>query len=256
MTGAMATAAKVIGVIPSRFGASRFPGKPLAKINDKEMILHVLAGAKSSKLMSELFVATDDERIAQVVKDHGGQVLMTPADCPTGSDRIWAAVKDKNFDIVVNIQGDEPLVTGELIDSLVEPLLKDRGVEMGTLAHPLSREELVSENSVKVIVNQHSQAIYFSRFAIPYSRESVAASSDYVSLKHIGLYAYRKDFLKKYCAQEPVALEKAEALEQLRALYMGAKIHVVKTDYRSWGVDVPEDIKKIESLMRSRHEKK
>ena len=237
---------KIIGVIPARYAATRFPGKPLAMIAGREMILHVLDGAKKARSLEAVYVATDDERIARVVRNHGGEVLMTSEDCATGTDRIWQAVKDKNFEVVVNIQGDEPLVTGELIDSLVAPMLANTSLEMATLAHPLSFEELHEPNSVKVVVNEGSQALYFSRFAIPYSRMEAPKHNISGAMKHIGLYAYRKAFLSRYCAHSQVELERAEALEQLRALYMGARIHVVPTEYRSVGVDSPEDIKKIE----------
>lgn len=244
---------KAVGVIPARFESTRFPGKPLAKINGKEMILWVAEGAKQSKLLSDVYVATDDERIARIVEKHGFKFVMTDSSLPTGSDRIWAAVKDKDFDIIVNIQGDEPLVNGALIDSLIQPMLNDSNVQMSTLAHPLSETELNSENSVKVILNKNSEAIYFSRFAIPFSREKFnpQKASGQV-LKHIGMYGYKKTFLKQYCESGPTFVENAESLEQLRALYLGARIKIIQTDYRSWGVDVPSDIQIIEQKLKER----
>jgi 3-deoxy-manno-octulosonate cytidylyltransferase (CMP-KDO synthetase) len=246
---------KTIGVIPARYESSRFPGKPLAKILGQEMIAHVYNGAKKSKILSDLIVATDDSRILDFCKSKNIKAVMTPKDCPTGTDRLWQTVQSTLADIVVNIQGDEPLVTGELIDELVEPLLDKPTLQMSTLAHTISIEELLSPNSVKVLVNRDSHAIYFSRFPLPYSKldRSQMENPDFeISnqvLKHIGLYAYRYSFLKQYCAQAPVDMEIAEALEQLRALDMGAQIYVGRTTYRSWGVDSPNDIFKIEELL-------
>jgi 3-deoxy-manno-octulosonate cytidylyltransferase (CMP-KDO synthetase) len=231
---------RVIGVIPARFASTRFPGKPLAKIKGKEMILWVLEGALTAKSLSEVIVVTDDARIEKVVTAAGGKAVMTDSDLPSGSDRIWAAVKSLPVDIIVNIQGDEPLVKGELVDQLVEPLLKDAKLEMSTLAHEISKEELSSPNSVKVVLDGKSNALYFSRLAMP------------GSLKHIGMYAYRKDFLKMYCDTPQIEIEKAESLEQLRALYLGATIRVVKVKEKSWGVDTPEDLAKIEQMLGGR----
>lgn len=238
---------RVIAVIPARYSSTRFPGKPLAKIKNKAMITWVIDGAKQAKLVDEVLVATDDERIAEVVRQSGIQAIMTDSSLPSGSDRIWAAVKGLHCDVIINVQGDEPLVTGALIDSLIRPMLEDPHLEMATLAHPLSLEELKSENSVKVIVNQKSEAIYFSRFPIPYSREM--AQGEYCSLKHIGMYAYKKTFLQSYCAAPQAEIEQGECLEQLRALYLGARIKVIPVNQRSWGVDSPGDVAKIEQLL-------
>jgi 3-deoxy-manno-octulosonate cytidylyltransferase (CMP-KDO synthetase) len=242
----------VWGVIPARFGSTRFPGKPLVKIQGLELIAWVIRAAKSARLLDQVIVATDDSRIAEVAKRENAQAVMTDSNLPSGSDRVWAAIQSKPVDIVLNIQGDEPLITGLLIDSLVRPLLQDQNLEMATMAHPLSLEELNSENSVKVVVNEHSEALYFSRFPIPYSR--VKADSDFVlgAMKHIGIYAYKVSFLQKYCRCKPVEIESAEALEQLRALYLGARIKVIPTDERSWGVDVPGDVQVIEKLLQAR----
>jgi 3-deoxy-manno-octulosonate cytidylyltransferase (CMP-KDO synthetase) len=239
---------KVLGVIPSRFASTRFPGKPLAKIQDKEMIAWVIEGAMTAKSLSEVWVATDDSRIAEVAKKFGAKVAMTDSALPSGSDRIWAAVKDEKCDFIVNIQGDEPLVTGKLIDALVAPLLGTPSLEMSTLAHAISIEELNSLNSVKVVVDENSDALYFSRFPIPHSRDNAEPTKG--SLKHIGMYAYRKNFLERFCAAPQCDIEKAESLEQLRALFLGAKIRVVQVNEASWGVDTPEDLQVIESRLR------
>ncbi|GIL18229.1 MAG: 3-deoxy-manno-octulosonate cytidylyltransferase [Oligoflexia bacterium] len=241
---------KVFGVIPARYGSTRFPGKPLVKIKGKELITWVIDGARQAKLVDQVLVATDDQRIAEVVVRSGVQAIMTDSDLPSGSDRIWAAVRNQPCDVILNIQGDEPLITGGLVDALVRPMLEDPHLEMATLAHPLSSEELVSENSVKVIVNQRSEALYFSRFPIPYSR--LKPTQGFCSLKHIGMYAYRKTFLERYCAAPQAEIEQAESLEQLRALYLGARIKVISVNQKSWGVDTPEDVAKIEQLLGDR----
>lgn len=245
---------KMIGVIPARYASTRFPGKPLEKIDGRPMIQWVIEGARQSRLVNEIIVATDDQRIAEAATVLGCQAVMTDSNLPSGSDRIFAAVKEMNIDVVVNIQGDEPLITGELIDSLAQAFINQPRLEMATLGHPLSDEELTSMNAVKVLLNQQNEAIYFSRLPIPYSRHSskeVDASA--VCLKHVGMYAYRKDFLATFCQTPPCAIEKAESLEQLRALFLGAKIKVIPVSEASLGVDTPEDLKKVEEFLRRKH---
>jgi 3-deoxy-manno-octulosonate cytidylyltransferase (CMP-KDO synthetase) len=165
---------RVLGVIPARYASTRFPGKPLAKINNLEMLAWVIRGSKQSRLLSEVLVATDDKRIVAVAEREGVRAIMTDSDLPSGSDRIWAAVANEDCEIILNIQGDEPLINGALIDQLVQPMLQDKDLAMGTLAHVISYEELHSLNAVKVLVNDKSEAIYFSRFPIPYSRQEVS----------------------------------------------------------------------------------
>ena len=240
---------KVIGVIPARFSSTRFPGKPLAKILGKPMIQWVIEGTKKSKLISEVWVATDHPEIQSVAVSSGARVAMTDPNLATGSDRVWSAVKSESFDIVVNIQGDEPLIEGKILDALVEPMLKDSSVSMATLGRMMDLEALQSSNTAKIVLNKNGEALYFSRFPIPFSKQ-VATEKPTGCLKHIGLYAYRKDFLQRFCEQPPVEIELLEGLEQLRALYLGAKIKVVKVDSDSWGVDTPDDVEKIEKRMR------
>ncbi len=252
----------IIGIIPARYASTRFPGKPLALIQGRPMILHVCDGASKSKSLDQILVATDDSRIFDVVKSAGYQAVMTPQDCETGSDRVYAAglswgqSTGKTPDIVVNIQGDEPLVSPEQLDALVRPLRENSELAMSTLAHEMSWDELDSSNVVKVICTEQKQAIYFSRFAIPYSRgvspEMKAKSARPVCLRHIGLYGYRWSFLESYCKTAPASLEILEGLEQLRALQMGAQIHVETVTQKSWGVDSPEDILKIEKLLEEK----
>lgn len=248
---------KVIAVIPARFASTRFPGKPLAKIQGKEMILWVIEGAMTAKLVDQVLVATDDERIANVVGQAGYNYVLTDATLPSGTDRIFAAIKSLEFDIVINVQGDEPLITGHLIDQLVRPMLATEvglaGPEMATLAHAISHSELYSLNAVKVVLDGADQALYFSRFPIPYSRAPVPAEGVVAGVyKHIGMYAYKMDFLRRFCGAPQSSLEVAESLEQLRALTLGARIQVVLVDQPSWGVDTPEDLAKIEEILRTR----
>lgn len=238
-----------IGVIPARFGSTRFPGKPLAVINGKPMLQWVIEGARRSKKLSDILVATDDRRIAELGRSLHAEVVMTAADLPSGSDRVWAAVKDRNVEVVVNIQGDEPLLEGALLDELVAPFESEPSLNMATLGKSPEAGDLESRTTAKIVLNQKGEAIYFSRFPIPYSRVD-APQGGAICMKHIGIYAYRKQFLSEFCAHGPTPLEEAEGLEQLRALYLGARISVVRVDHESWGVDTPEDVKKIEQIMR------
>lgn len=242
---------KFIGVIPARYASTRFPAKPLALLHGKPMIQWVVEGARRSKLLTEVIVATDHDEIRTAAEAAGAKVVMTASDLPSGTDRIHAATKKMDFDVVVNIQGDEPLVTGELIDNLVGLFQKDSSLDMATLAHPISLEELESVNAVKVVVNYKDEALYFSRYAIPYSRiPGVKAPALTGCLKHIGMYAYTKNLLKQFCEASPAEIEVAESLEQLRALYLGAKIKVLRVKEASLGVDTPEDLAKLEKILR------
>ncbi len=241
---------KILGVIPARYGSTRFPGKPLVNLKGRPLIQWTIEGAKKSKLLSEVIVATDDERIKVAAEAVGVKVAMTPSDLPTGSDRIHAAIKNIECDVVVNIQGDEPLVTGELIDRLAQVFIDEPKMDMATLAHPITEEDLQSPNAVKVVMNHKDEALYFSRYAIPYSRSKASEMGTYEGcLKHIGMYAYSKSFLKQFCEAPPALIEKAESLEQLRALYLGAKIKVIRVKEASLGVDTPEDLVRLEKLL-------
>lgn len=240
---------RVLGVIPARYGSTRFPGKPLVEIAGKPLLQWVIEGAASSKSINELLVATDDPRIAALSKKLGVRAIMTDSDLPSGSDRVWAAVKDEACDMALNIQGDEPLIRGEPLDQLIACFDNQPEVMMATLGRKMTSEALESDTTAKIVLNKSGQAIYFSRFPIPYSRLKKDASQ-YACLKHIGIYAYRKSFLKTFCEQAPTEIELAEGLEQLRALYLGAKIQVVQTDYESWGVDTPSDVLKVEKKLK------
>ena len=167
---------KIIAVIPARYGSTRFPGKPLVQLKGKPLIQWVIEGAKSAKLVSEIYVATDDQRIADAVTAAGGKFLMTRSECPTGTDRIYEATQKLDFDVVLNIQGDEPQITAEYIDLLAKAFIDQPGLDMATLAHPIALEDIENPNAVKVIKNANHEAIYFSRFAIPYSREKLSGT--------------------------------------------------------------------------------
>lgn len=214
------------------------------------MLQWTIEGARKSKLLSEVIVATDDDRIRLVAEAVGVKVIMTDSSLNTGSDRVNAAIENIDCDVVVNIQGDEPLVSGDLVDSLVSVFLEDSNLDMATMAHPITEEELLSLNSVKVVLNCKDEALYFSRFPMPYSRlQSSSATSLDACMKHIGMYAYTKVFLNKFCKSPPALIESAESLEQLRALYLGAKIKVIRVKEAMRGVDAPEDVGLIEKLL-------
>ena len=238
---------KVLGVIPSRYGSSRFPGKPLIDIKGKSMIQRVYEGAKKSKLLNELVVATDDQRIVDEVNSFGGKVEITGAHHPSGTDRCAEiAEKFTEYDVVINIQGDEPLVDPKQLDALLA-VFKDEDVKIATLAsRNLSTEDLANPNRIKLVCNANHEALYFSRSAIPNQHHAnVAALSAFPFYKHIGLYAYRLSTLKELTQLSPSLLEQVESLEQLRWMYYGYKIKVVETDIETPNIDTPEDLEKV-----------
>lgn len=216
------------------------------------MLQWVIEATKTSPSIDEILVATDHPQIAELAQKCQVKAVMTSSDLPSGSDRVWTTVQNyKDVEIVINVQGDEPLLKGSLLDQLVEPLLKDseKTLQMSTLACSINPQSLLSRNTAKIVLNKNQEAIYFSRFPIPYSRVD-ALQKEEVCMKHIGLYAYRFHFLREFCQTNPVAMEIAEGLEQLRALYLGAKIKVVPVEADSWGVDIPEDIKVVEQKLK------
>jgi 3-deoxy-manno-octulosonate cytidylyltransferase (CMP-KDO synthetase) len=238
---------KFLGVIPARYASTRFPAKPLAPLQGKPMIQWVVEGALKSQRLAEVIVATDHDEIRKVAAAAGAKVVMTDSDLPSGTDRIYAATRGLDFDVVVNIQGDEPLVKADAIDRLCELFTASSKLDMATLAHPISHEEWQSANAVKVVLNHLDEALYFSRFGIPYSREEFRGTA---CLKHVGMYAYTKKFLKEFCAAPVAEIERAESLEQLRALYLGAKIKVLRVKEATPGVDTPEDLVRIENMLK------
>jgi len=232
-----------LGVIPARFASSRYPGKALAKLAGKPMIEHVWERANMSRYLTDVLVATDDDRIADAVHKFGGRVRMTRADQPTGTDRLAEVASSEDAALYVNIQGDEPLIDPEAIDAAILSVHGDEAVDMGTLKKQIvDPTDIVNTNVVKVVTNLLGDAIYFSRCPIPYERDSRTGVPIY--FKHIGLYVYRRDFLLHYPDLTVGPLEEAERLEQLRALENGYRIRVVATDYESLGVDTPEDLER------------
>lgn len=245
---------KVFGVIPSRLKATRFPNKPLAKIAGQSMISRVVANCKNAQKLTALFVATDSQEIAQELASIPVQVVMTDSELPSGTDRVFASIKNLKPDIVINIQGDEPLIHPDVIDEIVTCFETHPHLDMVTMGQEINDlNELHSLNVVKAIFNQNQEALYFSRFPIPYSRTADAELKFPLKgcLKHIGIYGYRFDFLERLCQTKPVELELNESLEQLRALYLGARMKVLKTEHFFLGVDVPEDIQKVEKWLES-----
>lgn len=241
---------KTIGVIPARYASTRFPGKPLHQIAGRPLLEWVVKAAQTARQLSEVVVATDHADIANLGRSLGVRVIMTDSDLPSGSDRVWAAIKDLDCEAVVNIQGDEPLLEGSLIDQLVEAFWS-ASAPMATLLRPLDIEDLENPNVVKALVNCRNEAIYFSRLPIPYTRMKPDSKIE-ASWQHLGLYVYEKSFLKLFCETPPAPLERAESLEQLRALWLGAKIQTVIVDYKCVGVDTPEDVLKVESILRGK----
>lgn len=231
---------KIIAIIPARYESSRFPGKPLVDICGKPMIQWVYERVSSVQEIEDVYVATDDKRIFDTVKNFSGRAIMT-GECACGTDRVYQACKDKNIDIVINVQGDEPLIRPEMIRDLIQSF-KDETVEMATLKKKIETvEEKSNPNVVKVAVDKFDNAIYFSRYSIPYIREKISVDM----YKHIGIYGYRKSFLEKYVSMPQGILEKAENLEQLRVLENGYKIRVNSTNYQTIGVDRPEDVARV-----------
>jgi 3-deoxy-manno-octulosonate cytidylyltransferase (CMP-KDO synthetase) len=239
-----------IAIIPARYGATRFPGKALAPILGKPMILWVLEGAKQSKRLDELIVATDSQLIFDIVHAAGYNVEMTRSDHPSGTDRIWEVAQKYDCTNVLNIQGDEPLINGRVIDSILSILDEKPDVEMATMVKPFERlDDAKDPNRVKVVIDENNRAIYFSRSMIPYPL-GLSEIPDYRYLLHIGIYLYRKDFLQRFVEHGPSVLEKIERLEQLRAIAIGSQIHVVFTDHQLAGVDSHEDIPRVETLLK------
>lgn len=246
---------KVYGIIPSRFGSSRFPGKPLAVIAGKPLVAWVVEAVKKAKSLDEVLVATDDERIVAAVEEFGGKAVMTPSELPSGTDRIACAAGNfADDDILVNIQGDEPLIDPLLIDNLVDKLRDDSRWSMATAVTPIaSGSDFEAKSVVKVVLDRDDGALYFSRAPIPCNRDGEPDLTGGLYVRHLGIYAYRGGFLRSYVNEPPCALEQTEKLEQLRALWMGAKIAVVKTNDEGVGVDTPEDAKRVERILLERN---
>lgn len=241
---------KAVGIIPARWGSTRFPGKALHPIAGKPLLCHVWERCRRAKKLDRLIVATDDFRIAEAAFDWGAEVAMTSPNHGSGTDRIAeVAAKLKAFAHIINIQGDEPLIDPKLIDRLVGQLRRDKKLEMITAAHPFEDpRDAQSPHQVKVVVNQSGDALYFSRAPIPFVGDDSEQSKYF---RHQGIYGYRRDLLLRFVRWKTSPLERAEALEQLRALENGVRIRVVMIGSGSPGVDTPEDARMIERLLKS-----
>ncbi len=236
---------KFLGIIPARYGSTRLEGKPLKKINGLTMIEWVYKRSCTSKL-DKVVVATDDEKVYREVLSFGGEAVMTSKDHQTGTDRIAEVAKKYNYDVIINIQGDEPLIEPDMINSLITPFLDEPELKMATLKHKMgSYEEVENPNSVKVVCDKDDYAIYFSRSPIPYPR-SLDMKNYY---KHIGIYAYKSDFVVEFSKMHQTPLEISESLEQLRVLENGYKIKVLETPFKIVGVDTQEDLELVNKIV-------
>jgi len=244
---------KILGIIPSRYESSRFPGKPLIDIAGKSMIQRVYEQSLKSNMINELVVATDDERIFKHVKSFGGNVMMTSTEHTSGTDRCGEVIKEyTGFDIVINIQGDEPLIRPEQLDELLMSF-KNSDIKLATLVKEMTNiDDVLNPNRIKVVLDKENNGVYFSRSPIPYIANTEA--KDWMSKakfwKHIGIYAWRSDVLEKLIKLPKTDLEKQESLEQLRWVYNGYKIATVQTNIETPNIDVPEDLEKVLSLLK------
>jgi 3-deoxy-manno-octulosonate cytidylyltransferase (CMP-KDO synthetase) len=244
---------RTVGVIPARWGSTRFPGKSLHPICGRPLVVWVAEAVRRAAGLDEVIVATDDARIAAAVRDTGVSVVMTHPDLPSGTDRVAAAAQPEDDDIIVNIQGDEPLIDPGLIEALAVRLRTDAAYQMATAACPIrTSRELEARTVVKVVCDADGGALYFSRLPIPCRRDGEPDLQSDLYLRHVGIYAYRGAFLKRLVQEPPCALERTESLEQLRALYIGGRIAVLRTAHSGCGVDIPEDVGIVEAEMRKR----
>ncbi len=255
---------KIVAIIPARYASTRLPGKPLVDIVGEPMVLHVVRRARGVPSINRVIVATDDERVLNAVIAAGEEAVMTSPYHNTGTDRLAEVASKLDAEIIVNVQGDEPLIEPSSIESALAPLLASSSVVMSTTCEPIeTAEDVLDPNVVKVVVDRESFAIYFSRNPIPFPRREVLehgsieaalhAQPELLKLysKHTGLYAYRREFLLRYSRLKPTRLEQSEALEQLRALDNGFKIKVVPVEHRSVGVDTPADLERVRRILSS-----
>jgi 3-deoxy-manno-octulosonate cytidylyltransferase (CMP-KDO synthetase) len=245
---------KVIGMIPARYASSRLPGKPLAPILGKSMIQRVVEQSSRAKVLNEVWVATDDPRIVEAVESFGGKAVMTSADCASGTDRLAQASESVEGDIFVNVQGDQPFIDPLMIDETVAPMLADETLEMATLIHPIHKpEDLADPGVVKAVIDLQGNGLYFSRSLIPAPHNDV----EHQVYEHVGLYAYRRDFLKTLASLPQTVLERVEGLEQLRVIEHGYRLRCVITacqdnELSGFSIDTSEDIERGEAMLRER----
>ena len=246
---------KATAIIPARYGSTRFPGKPLALINGLPMIQHVCQRVANAKLVDRVIVATDDGRIATVVDSFGGEVVMTRTDHPTGTDRLAEVAEQIEAELIVNVQGDEPLIDPRMVDQAIAPLVENWQIQMGTVASRIDQiDDFYNPNVVKVVKKQSGMALYFSRAPIPWprdlDRDQLAEVLPTLGLlRHIGLYVYRRKLLLDYPTWPKMALEQLESLEQLRALERGIELYVAETEFNCHGVDTPADLERVSRLI-------
>lgn len=252
----------VVAIIPVRYGSSRFPGKPLARIGGKPMVQHVYENTSRARGLDRVLVATDDPRILETVKDFGGEAVLTSKSHASGTDRLAEAAKKIKAEWVVNVQGDLPFVRPQTIARTLRSLCRDRSISMGTARTPIYlREEWLNPNVVKVITDAKGFALYFSRAPVPYIRGDAGPANSpqptahlqegrIWGYRHVGVYVYRRDFLLKFSRLQPTSLERTEGLEQLRALSHGYRIRVMDVDEPSVEVDTPEDLQRAEDYLR------
>ena len=239
---------KIVAVIPARFDSTRFPGKPLAKIKGRAMIEHVYERVEKADDIDEVIVATDDNRIKEKVKEFNGMVKKTSSEHSSGTDRVAEVAKNIDADLVVNVQGDEPLIEPAMIEQAIRPFKVEENILMSTLKKKIENiNEINNPNVVKVVTDDEGYALYFSRATIPYQQNNNDENIDY--FKHIGLYVYEREFLLKYSQMDATALEETESLEQLRALENGYDIKVVETAFNTVGVDTPQDLQYVEDII-------
>lgn len=244
---------KILAIIPARYASTRFPGKIIAPLAGKPLVVHTFERARQARRLDEVVVATDDVRVAEAVAPYGVPVVMTRADHPSGTDRIAEVAERSDAAIVVNVQGDEPLIDPNTIDAAILPLIEDPSLPMATARRLIVEAAQVDDpNVVKVVCDARGRAIYFSRHAIPYVRDAADRGKGLYHWQHIGLYVYRRDFLLRYAKLPQTPLEKLEKLEQLRVLENGYDIAVADTEYESIGVDTPEDLERARALIESR----
>lgn len=237
---------KVLCVIPARYASTRLPGKPLSMIAGKPMIQHVYERACQAQMPDEVIVATDNELVEKAVTAFGGKAVMTSPDHPSGTDRLAeVALMYPDVDVIVNVQGDEPMIPPEVIDNLAKAFEADAELNMATMKVVMDEADYDNPAAVKVVTDLNGYALYFSRSLMPYPRNK---PDGYKVYKHVGIYAYRRNFLLKYAALQPTPLEKAESLEQLRALENGYKIKVLESAFKGIGVDTPEDLAAVNEL--------
>ncbi len=244
----------VVGIIPARYGSTRLPGKALLPILGKPMILRVLERSREARVLKSVAVATDDQRIAQLVEGQGAKAILTSPNHPSGTDRLAEAVQHVAADIVVNIQGDQPFIDPLMIEEAVRPLIEDATLPMSTVMHAITTEaDLANPGVVKVVVNGAGDALYFSRSLIPFPRHRLSQPV----YEHVGLYVYRREFLLQLARLEPTPLEQTESLEQLRVLEHGYRLRVIETRapdhaFTGFSVDTPEDLVRAEAMLRQR----